>query len=193
LRHQRADRVLGRFRRGLLGRGSARDHALHHLLELADQFGVGALRFALMLLQFAEDVLDPVDGKQNERDGVGGHRHPVAKLAHQGFGRMRQRFEARQAKETAGALDGVHQPEDVAENLRVVGLLLETHELDIDDVEALVGLDQEFLEKLVHPQQPWLGERWPPDQFHPSKAQCGFEAFNFSCGSRTKTPAPAIH
>ncbi len=88
-------------------------------------------------------------------------------------------FEARQAEETAGALDGVDEAEDVAENFGVVGLLLETHELDVDHVEALVGLDQEFLEQVVHRQQPSPGGRWPPDQIRPSDAQCGFEAFNF--------------
>ena len=32
----------------------------------------------------------------------------------------------------------------------VVRLLLETHELDVDDVEALVRLGQEFAQQVVH-------------------------------------------
>ena len=103
-----------------------------------------------MGFELGEDVLDPVDGEQDQRDGFAGHRHAVAEFAHQGFGRVRQRLETRQAEETAGALDGVDEAEDVAENFGVVRLLLETHELDVDHVEALVGFDQEFLEQVVH-------------------------------------------
>ena len=66
----------------------------------------------------------------------------VAELAHQGLGGMRERFQPRQAEEAAGALDGVHQAENVVEDLGVVGILLETHELDVDDVEAFVRLGQ---------------------------------------------------
>ena len=61
-----------------------------------------------------------------------GDRHAVAELAHQGFGGVRQRLKARQPEKPAGALDGVNQAEDVAEDLGVVRLLLETHQLDID-------------------------------------------------------------
>ena len=82
---------------------------------------------------------------------------------------MRQRLEARQAEEAAGALDGVDEAENVGENFGVVGLLLETHELDVDHVEALVGLGQKFLEQVVHRKRPLPGERWPPDQFRPSR------------------------
>ncbi len=74
----------------------------------------------------------------------------VAELAHQRFGGVRQRFEPRQAEEAAGALDGVDEAEDVVENLGVVRLLLEAHELDVDDVEAFVRLGQEFPQQVVH-------------------------------------------
>ena len=63
---------------------------------------------------------------------------------------MRQRLEARQAEKAAGSLDGVNEAEDVIEDLGVVGVLLETHELDVDDVETLVGLGQEFPQQVVH-------------------------------------------
>ena len=136
--------VCGRTRR------RSRARLLHHLLELADQVGVGAFRLALIRFKLGENFLDPVDGEQHQRDGLAGHRHAVAEFAHQGFGGVRQRLQARQAEEAAGALDGVDEAEDVAENFGVVRLLLETHELDVDHVEALVGLDQEFLEQVVH-------------------------------------------
>ena len=77
-------------------------------------------------------------------------RHAVAELAHQAFGGMRERGEPRQPEEAAGALDGVNEAEDVGEDFGVVRLLLETHELDVDRVETLVGLGQEFAQQLVH-------------------------------------------
>ena len=58
--------------------------------------------------------------------------------------------QARQTEKAAGAFDGVNQPEDVSEDLGVVGLLLETHEFDVDHVETLVGLGQEFTQQVVH-------------------------------------------
>ncbi len=49
-----------------------------------------------------------------------------------------------QAEEAARSFDGVDQPEDGVEHLGVVRLLLEAHELDIELIEALAGLGQEF-------------------------------------------------
>ena len=81
---------------------------------------------------------------------LGRNRSAVAEFRHQRFGRVRQRLQARQADETAGALDRVDDAENVGEDFRVVGLLLETHELDVGDVETLVRLYQEFPEQFVH-------------------------------------------
>ena len=142
---------------------------LHHLLELVDQIGVGAFWLALVLFKLGENVLDAVDGEQDERDGLAGDRHAVAEFAHQGFGRVRQRFQARQAEESAGALDGVDQPEDVAENFGVVGLLLETHELDVDHVEAFVGFDQELSQQVVHAAALARGNAGRRGQFRPGR------------------------
>ena len=82
---------------------------------------------------------------------------PSRNLPISAFGGVRQRFQARQTEESAGALDGVDEAENVVENLGVVRLLLETHELDVDHVEALVGLGQEFPEQVVHRQRPSPG------------------------------------
>jgi hypothetical protein len=79
-----------------------------------------------------------------------GDRHAVAELAHQRLGGVRQRFEPRQPKKAAGSFDGVDEAEDVIENLGVIGLLLETHELHIDQVEAFVRFGQEFPQQVVH-------------------------------------------
>ena len=111
---------------------------------------VGAFRLALLALELFENLLDAVDGGEDERDGFAGRRHAVAELAHQRFGGVRQRFQPRQAEKAAGALDGVDEAENVVEDLGVVGILLETHELDVDDVETLVRLGQEFPQQIVH-------------------------------------------
>ena len=63
---------------------------------------------------------------------------------------MRERFQPRQAEETAGALDGVDEPEDVVEDLGVVRILLETHEFDVDHVETFVRLGHKFPQQVVH-------------------------------------------
>ena len=72
------------------------------------------------------------------------HRHAVAELAHQGLAGMRQRLEPRQPQKAAGALDGVNQAEDVVQNLGVVRLLLELHQLIVDGVQALARLRQKL-------------------------------------------------
>src|SRR5262249_13657457 len=122
--------------------------------ELADEVGVGAGRLLLLLLQVVENVLDPVDGGQDHRDGLAGHRHALAELAHQRLGGVRQRLEARQAEETAGPLDGMDEAENVVEDLGVIRILLEMHELDGDRVQALAGFGQKFTQQVVHRWQP---------------------------------------
>ena len=138
LRRQRSDRLLRRRRRG------RRCDPLDHALQIGNQIVVGAVRLALVAFERFENFLDAVDGGEDERDGVVGRRQAVAKLAHQRLGGMRERFQPRQAEEAAGALDGVDETEDVIEDLGVVGILLETHELDVDHVETFVGLGHEF-------------------------------------------------
>ena len=91
-------------------------------------------------------------------------RRAVAEFAHQGFGGVRQRFEPRQIEEAAGALDGVDEAEDVVEDLRVVGILLEAHELDVDDVDALVRLGQEFPQQFVHGSRGFQATQRPPNR-----------------------------
>jgi hypothetical protein len=44
----------------------------------------------------------------------------------------------------------VDEPKDIIENLGIVGVLLETHEFDVDDVETFVGLGHEFAQQVVH-------------------------------------------
>ena len=115
-----------------------------HALQTGDQIGIGAVRLALVAFERVQNLLDAVDGGEHQRDGVVCRRQAVAKLAHQRLGGMRERFQARQIEEAAGPLDGVDEAEDVSEDLGVVGILLETHELDVDDVETFVGLGHKF-------------------------------------------------
>ncbi len=83
-----------------------------------------------------------------------GDRHAVTEFAHQGLAGMRQRFQPRQSEKAAGALDGVNQAEDVIQNLGVVRILLEPHQLIIDGVQALVGFRQELPQQIVHQNTP---------------------------------------
>ncbi len=129
-------------------RGTGAFHC--HALELADQVGIGAFRLLLVLLQSAQNVLEAIDGGQDQRDRLAGDRHAVAKLAHERLSRVGERFQPRQAKKSAGPFDRMDEAKDVIEDLGVVGVLLETNELHVDDVEAFVRLGEEFPQEIVH-------------------------------------------
>ena len=115
-----------------------------------DQILIGALGLGLGGLEPCENFLDAVDAGQDQRHRFGGDRHAVAEFAHQRLAGMRQRFEARQAEKAAGALDGVNQPENVIQNLGVVRILLEPHQLIVDRIQAFVGLGQKLPQQIVH-------------------------------------------
>ena len=135
----------------MLGRSRRRHRAFdRHLLQFADQVLVVTFRLVFVLLEPVEHVLQPVDGRKDQRDGFAGDRHAVAEFAHQRFGGVRQRFQPRQPEESAGALDGVNEAENIIEDLCVVGLLLKANELHIDRVEAFVRLGQELAQQVVH-------------------------------------------
>src|ERR1044072_8028008 len=63
---------------------------------------------------------------------------------------MGQRFEPRKPEEAAGPFDRMDEAEDVAEDARIVRLLLKANELDIDRIEAFVRLGQELTQQVVH-------------------------------------------
>jgi hypothetical protein len=48
----------------------------------------------------------------------------------------------------------VDQAKNVIEDLRVIRILLESHQLIIDRIQALVGFRQEFPQKIVHQNTP---------------------------------------
>ena len=136
---------LGLLRRRELGAGDG-----GQVLQFADQPVVAAGRLLPLLGEFGQDVLHPVDRLEDGGDGGGAHRGAVAELADDGFGRVGQRFQTGQADEAAGALHRMNQPEDVPQDLAVVGLLLETDEFPINRVEILAGLSQKLLQQVVH-------------------------------------------
>ena len=72
-------------------------------MQFVDQILIGAFRLRLGRLELAQYLLDAVDAAQDQADRLAGDRHAVAKFAHQGFAGMRQRFQARQPEEAAGA------------------------------------------------------------------------------------------
>ena len=125
-----------------------------HGIEPRDQIAIAAGRLASARARSRRESLDAVDGGENERDGVGGDRHAVAELAHQGFGGMRQRLEPRQAEEAAGALDGVDEAKDVAEDVGVIRILFEAHQLDIDTSRLSFVSVRELPQQVVHTQAP---------------------------------------
>ena len=119
-------------------------------VQVGDQIGIVAVRLALVALKHSRislmrSMVARMSVTASLRRG-----QAVAEFAHQRFGGMRQRFQPRQAEETAGAFDGVDETENIAENLGVVRVLLKTHELDVDHVETFVGLGDKFPQQVVH-------------------------------------------
>ena len=123
-------------------------------MQFLDQVFVGAFGLGLGRFKAGEDFLDAVDRGQDQRHGFGLDRHAVAEFTHQRLAGMRQRFQPRQPQEAAGALDGVHQAEDVIQNLRVARVLLEPHQLIVDRIQALAGLCQELPQQVIHISMP---------------------------------------
>ena len=119
---------------------------------------------------------------------------------------MRQRFEPRQPEKAAGALDGMDEAEDVAENAALFGSLLEAHEFGVDPVETLAGLGQEFPQQVVHTGRLVAHTRFAGRRSHAPLAarraerahlaarrrrligppQCVAKGFNFGCGSTAR-------
>jgi hypothetical protein len=74
----------------------------------------------------------------------------------------------------------VDETKNIIEYLGVVRVLLEAHELDVDDVETLVGLGHEFPQQVVHGQNAFIdGLTRPSATPRRERRQCVDEAFNF--------------
>ncbi len=82
-------------------------------MQLVDQILIDTLRFGLGGFQPAENFLDAVDSGQDQRYRFSGDRHAIAEFAHQRLGSVRERFQPRQPKKAAGALDGVNEAKNI--------------------------------------------------------------------------------
>ena len=139
LRRRREDRLEFDFR--LRGKDGL---TFGHHIELADQILVVAFRLGFILLDIRQDHLDAVDGGQDQRHRRRRHRQfAIAELAQHVLAGMGHMLEARQTQESASALNGMDQTEDVGENLWF-GILLELHKLHIQDSKAFRRFRQEF-------------------------------------------------
>jgi len=144
-----------RFRCGRRRGGCAL--ALGHGIKLGNQRRILAFRLLAGFLQIAQQIANTVDALEDQRHRLRRHRqHAVAELAEHIFAGVGDRFQSRQAQEPAGALDGMDQTEDVAEDLRILRILLEFDEFAVDDFEALAGFRQEFTEQIVHATFSWV-------------------------------------
>src|SRR5262245_28435165 len=63
---------------------------------------------------------------------------------------MRQPLEPRQSEKAASAFDGMNEAKNIAQNLGIIRLLLEAHELGVDPIQTLAGFGQEIPQQLVH-------------------------------------------
>ena len=127
-----------------------REHGISEVEAVVPDMAGIARGKVMPALKFAEDFLDSVEGRQNQRNCRGRYRHAVAEFAHQGFGCMGQRLKARQAKESTGSLDRMDQPENVAQDRLIIGVLLKTNQFDVDCLEVFVRFRQEFNQKVIH-------------------------------------------
>src|ERR1700738_2360278 len=89
-------------------------------------------------------VEDAVNARQDQADRLARDRHAVTEFAQQRLAGMRQRFETRQSQKAASTLDRVGEAKDVIQNLGVVRVLLEPHQLIVDRVQALARLGQKL-------------------------------------------------
>jgi hypothetical protein len=131
--------------------------AIGERVEALDQVDVVARRFRLGRLQRRHDHLDRVEAFQDERHGLRRDQQlPVPEAPEDILRRVRHPLQPGQAEEAAGALDGVDQPEDVAQQARIVRILLETDQFHVEDGNVLRRLRQELAQQIIHRTRPIL-------------------------------------
>jgi hypothetical protein len=146
----------------------------------------------LRALERFQNCLDTVDGGQNKRHRFARRRSTVAKLAHERLGCVSKRLQTWQAEKAASAFDRVDEAENIIENLGVVWILFETHELDVDHVETFVRLGDKFPQQVVHKKRSPTGIG-PFTAFRRKRGQCVDEAFNFGCAAATRSRPLTAH
>ena len=101
---------------------------------------------------------DPVDHQTNDinrlkdsRYGVrADFKRTVPERAQNILPGVRNGLETAETQEATGPLDGMDQPEDVAQQLRVIRMLLERDELAVERLNPLARLRHELLDDIVH-------------------------------------------
>jgi hypothetical protein len=115
------------------------------MVQIADEQAVIAGRLTFRRLKDGQDRLDAIKRLQDERHCRRADIEvALPETAQNILGRMRDRFEPGQAKEAAGSLDRMNQPEDVSEQAGIVRLLFEPHQLDVKHGDVLCGLGQKL-------------------------------------------------
>ena len=120
-------------------------------VQRRDQGCVVACRFGPCLAESGYDLLDAVNPDQHLADDIWRHGQGlVAKLAKHVFAGMSDAFEPWEAQEPAGALYGVHQPEDETERFGVIRRALQGNQSAVEFSQALVRLGQKVGKQIVH-------------------------------------------
>ena len=121
------------------------------LFQPADQAGILALAFVAIRLDCLEDGAQPVEQVQQARDNrtVRGQL-ALAQLTQQVFSGVGQRFQPLEPQESGGSLDGMHRTEDLSNQSRILGPLLQIGQTALHAVQSFLALDQEFPRQLIH-------------------------------------------
>lgn len=168
---QRGQRALGELaaarRRQLLvvdelERGAAcRGRQVEQRGQAQDQPVMAVVAFRAGRFDGAQHVAHGIDqGEQGVGDVLVEQQLAVAQPAEQALAGMGDGLQAFEAEEAAGALDGVDGAEDAAEMLAVLRVLLEGDEFAIEPIQALIALDQEFLDQIIDARHDGTPHAW---------------------------------
>ena len=104
-----------------------------------------------LCLESSENQFDGVDRLKNRTDRVWSHWKIAAPhLSEDVFRGVRHSLHAGETEEAARTLDGMDRSKDALEDLEVVRVGLELHNLLIKTLEVLVTLYQKFIQQIVH-------------------------------------------
>ena len=109
-------------------------------------------------LQSAQDDLDGVDGGHDQINGVRcGRERAVAEPAQQGFGGVGHRLQPGQAHKARRALERMKETKDASQSGLVARISLEQDQGLVYLIQALVRLDDEVAQNVIHARRPCLG------------------------------------
>ena len=122
---------------GSLDRRGAGFATFGEVIQALDQIGVVALGLGLGFLKHHQDRSNAVQAFQNQRHRIRRHHEiAFADFAEYVFASMRNGLQSRQTQKTAGSLDRVHKPENVAQQIFVVRILFELDQFDVKHRET---------------------------------------------------------